>query len=98
MLALVLAVIGVYWRRVTTASRPQRRALIAVAASSLLFLPLFFIYHFARLILHADPSTVEPLLWALLGSRVILPLGFSRRCSKPSCSPVRYAGGCSSNS
>jgi hypothetical protein len=52
MLALVIATLGVYWKRVTTASRPQRRALIAVAASSLLFLPIFFIYHFSS----PDPS------------------------------------------
>ena len=76
MLALVIAVLGVYWRRVATASRPQRRALIAVAASSLLFLPIFFIYHFSRLILHADPSTLERMSWALVGIRVIMPLGF----------------------
>ena len=76
MLALVIAVLGVYWRRVTTASRPQRRALIAVAASSLLYLPIFFIYHFCRLILEADPSTLEWMSWVLVASRVLLPLGF----------------------
>jgi signal transduction histidine kinase len=76
MLALVIAVLGVYWVRVTTASRPQRRALIAVATTSLLFCPIFFLYHFSRLILHADPSTLEPMAWALVGVRVILPLGF----------------------
>lgn len=76
MLALVLAVLGVYWMRVTTALRPQRRALIAVAASSLLFLPIFFIYHFSSLILQLDPSTLERMSWALIGARVILPLGF----------------------
>jgi signal transduction histidine kinase len=76
MLALVLAVLGVYWRRVATASRPQRRALLAVAASSLLFLPMFFVYHFSRLVLHADPTTLEWMSWPLVGARVIVPLGF----------------------
>jgi signal transduction histidine kinase len=76
MLTLVVAVLGVYWRRVTTASRQQRRALIAVAVSSLLFLPISFVYHFSRLILHADPATLEPMAWALVGIRVVLPLGF----------------------
>ena len=99
MLALVIVVLGVYWRRVTTASRPQRRALIAVAASSLLFLPIFFIYHFSRLILHADPSTLEPMSWVLLGARVhCCRSAFSWRCCRPSCSPARSADGCSNNS
>jgi signal transduction histidine kinase len=76
MLALVIAVLVVYWARVTAASRPQRRALLAVAVSSLLFLPIFFVYHFSSLILHADPGTLDPMAWALVGIRVILPLGF----------------------
>jgi len=76
VLALVVVILGVYWRRVTTASRPRRRALFVVAASSLLFLPIFFVFHFSRLILEADPATLEPMAWALVGIRVILPLGF----------------------
>jgi hypothetical protein len=76
MLALIVAILGVYWTRVTAASRPQRRALIAVAVSSLLFLPSFFVYHFSRLILDADAATLEPMAWALVGIRVVLPLGF----------------------
>jgi signal transduction histidine kinase len=76
MLALTVAVLAVYWRRVTTASKPQRRALIAVAASSLLFLPIFFVFHFSRVVLHADADTLEPIRWALAGIRMILPLGF----------------------
>jgi signal transduction histidine kinase len=76
MLALVIAVLGVYSVRLLTASRPQRRALIAVAASSLLFLPIFFVYHFSRQILEADAATLEPMAWALVGIRVVLPLGF----------------------
>jgi signal transduction histidine kinase len=76
VLALVIAVLGVYWMRFSRASRPTRRTLIAVAATSLLFLPIFFIYHFSRLILEADPVTLEPMSWALVGIRVVLPLGF----------------------
>ena len=75
-LAVVVAIVGVYWRRVTGASRPQRRALLAVAASSLLFLPIFFVFQFSRLILHASPETLQPMAWAVVGIRVILPLGF----------------------
>jgi hypothetical protein len=40
MLAVVIAVLAVYWARVMAASRPRRRALVAVAVSSLLFLPI----------------------------------------------------------
>ena len=76
LLALVLAVLGGYWVRLSNASRPQRRALIAVAASALLFLPSFFIYEFSRQILEADPATLEPMAWALVGVRGIVPLGF----------------------
>jgi hypothetical protein len=56
VLVLVVAVLGVYWRRVTAASRPRRRALIAVAVSSLLFLPIFFVYHFSVQILQHRPG------------------------------------------
>lgn len=75
-LALVIAVLGVYWVRIASASRPQRRALIVVAASSLLFLPIFFVFQFSRLVLDADPETLEPMAWAVVAIRVILPLGF----------------------
>jgi signal transduction histidine kinase len=76
MLAIGVIVLGVYWARVSTASRPQRRALLAVAATSLLFLPVFLMYHFSRLILEADAATLEPMAWALVLTRVMLPLGF----------------------
>jgi signal transduction histidine kinase len=76
MLAMTLVVLGVYWRRTMRASRPMRRSLLAVAATSLLFLPVFFTYHFSRQILEADPATVEVMGWALVGMRVLLPLGF----------------------
>jgi hypothetical protein len=61
VLLLGVVVVGVYWVRVSTASRPQRRTLIAVASTSLLFLPIFLIYHFSGLILHADPAKLESL-------------------------------------
>jgi signal transduction histidine kinase len=76
MLALTLVTLGVYWRSVTTASPPMRRSLLAVGATSLLFLPIFFTYHFSRLILEADPATLEVMGWVLVGTRVLLPLGF----------------------
>jgi hypothetical protein len=75
-LAVTAAVLVTYALRLRAATRPQRRALIAVAATSLLFLPVFFAYHFARLVLGVSPETLEPLAWALVGARVLLPLGF----------------------
>jgi signal transduction histidine kinase len=75
-LAVTIGVLIVYARRVQVATRPQRRALIAVAASSLLFLPIFFAFHFARLVLEVDPATQEALGWGVVGARILLPLGF----------------------
>src|SRR3954471_8670887 len=54
----------------------MRRALFAVASSSLLFLPVFFVYHFSREVLGADPATLAVMGWVLVGMRVVLPLGF----------------------
>ena len=75
-LAVTVGVLIVYARRVRAATRPQRRALIAVAASSLLFLPIFFAFHFSRLVLEVDPATQEALGWGVVGARILLPLGF----------------------
>jgi signal transduction histidine kinase len=75
-LALTVAVLVVYATRLRAASRPRRRALIAVAASSLLFLPVFFTYHFSRQILHLDPGTLQTMSWLVVGARILLPLGF----------------------
>ena len=75
-LVLTLAVVLVYARRLSVASRPQRRSLIAVAATSLLFLPVFFVFHFSHLVLHVEPARLDALAWALVGCRVLLPLGF----------------------
>jgi signal transduction histidine kinase len=76
MLALAVAVLVVYSTRLRAASRPRRRALIAVAASSLLFLPVFFTYHFSRQILELNPGTLDTMSWLVVGARVLLPLGF----------------------
>jgi signal transduction histidine kinase len=75
-LALTVAVLVVYAARLRTASRPRRRALIAVAASSLLFLPVFFTYHFSRQILQLDLGTLQTMSWLVVGARILLPLGF----------------------
>jgi signal transduction histidine kinase len=75
-LAVTVAVLVVYGLRVRAATRPQRRALIAVATSSLLFLPVFFVYHFSRQVLELSPETIESMGWLLVAARILLPLGF----------------------
>jgi signal transduction histidine kinase len=75
-LAVTIATLAVYCWRLHTASRPRRRALIAVAATSLLFLPIFFTFHFSREVLELDPGTLQTMSWFVVGARVLLPLGF----------------------
>jgi signal transduction histidine kinase len=77
--ALVVAagIILVYLRRLATATRPQRRAFLAVAVTSLLFLPAFFAFHFSRVILELDQETLDVLAWLLVASRILFPLGFA---------------------
>jgi signal transduction histidine kinase len=74
--ALTVAGLIVYALRLRTASRPRRRALVAVAATSLLFLPTFLVFHVSAEILELDPSTLKSMSWVLVGARVLLPLGF----------------------
>jgi signal transduction histidine kinase len=75
-IVVTLATLAVYWARLRVASRPRRRAMVAVAATSLLFLPIFFTFHFSREILKLDPGTLETMSWFVVGARVLLPLGF----------------------
>jgi signal transduction histidine kinase len=74
--ALTVTVIVVYALRVRAASRPRRRALVAVAASSLLFLPVFLVFHVSASILKLDPGVVQTMSWFVVGARILLPLGF----------------------
>jgi signal transduction histidine kinase len=73
---VTLAVLVVYALRLRSASRPRRRALVAVAASSLLFMPVFLVYHVSQWIFHVDASTLSVMAWVLVGARVVYPLGF----------------------
>jgi signal transduction histidine kinase len=75
-LAITVAVLVVYLLRLRAASVPQRRALIAVAVTSLLFLPAYFAFNFSAWILHLDQPTLDALAWGIVGARVLLPLGF----------------------
>jgi hypothetical protein len=65
-LAVTLAVLVVYALRIRAATRPQRRALAAVAVTSLLFMPAYFVVNFASQVLHAAPETVADLAWAIV--------------------------------
>jgi signal transduction histidine kinase len=75
-LAITVAVMFVYVLRLRAASRPQRRALTAVAVTSLLFLPAYFVFNFSAWILHLEQATLDTLAWGIVGTRVLLPLGF----------------------
>jgi len=75
-LALTVAVLVVYAWRLYRSSRPQRRALTAVAVTSLLFLPAYFVVNFAAWVLYLDPATISALAWGIVATRVLLPLGF----------------------
>jgi signal transduction histidine kinase len=75
-IVVTIAVLTVYLVRLRTASRPRRRALTAVAVTSLLFLPAFLIFHVSREILELDPDILTAMSWVVVGTRVLLPLGF----------------------
>ena len=97
-LAVTLGVLIVYVLRLRAATRPQLRALIAVAATSLLFLPAFFMYHFSRLVLEASPQTLDVMQWGIVATRILLPLGFLAALLQAETSPPRRWDGCSSGS
>ncbi len=71
---LVIAIIAV---RIARSARPRRRALIAVAFTSLLFFPVFFAYQLLRRTLGADAPILEPLGWVNIGVRITFALGFA---------------------
>jgi signal transduction histidine kinase len=75
-LVIATAICFVYVARLRSPSRPRRRALLAVAVSSLLLLPAFVAFHFARVVLEVDPATADALGWVLIATRVLFPLGF----------------------
>jgi signal transduction histidine kinase len=76
VLALTVGALALYAWRVRIAPRPQRRALLVVATTSLLFLPAFFAFHLSRRMLDVRPEAADGLGWLLVGAWVVLPLGF----------------------
>jgi signal transduction histidine kinase len=75
-IAVTVSALAVYAVRLREASRPRRRALFAVAGSSLLFMPVFLVYHVSADLLHLNASTLGVMAWVLVGARVLFPLGF----------------------
>ena len=75
-LTITVGVLVVYVMRLRAASRPQRRALTAVAVTSLVFMPAYFAFNFSAWILYLDQATLDTLAWVIVGARVLLPLGF----------------------
>ena len=76
ILALSVAVVVAFLSRLRSASRPRRRALLAVALGSLTLLPMFVAYQLARRVLELDAATLEALEWPLVAARMLFGLGF----------------------
>ncbi len=76
-LAVVAGIAAVWTRRFRKASRPQRRTLVPVAASSLLLVPTLFVVYFSVLVLGVGGDTFETLSWLLVGMWILFPLGFA---------------------
>ena len=76
-LAVVAGIAAVWIRRFRAATRPQRRTLAQVAASSLLLVPSLFVFYFAVLVVGVGESTFNTLSWLLLGMWILFPLGFA---------------------
>ena len=75
-LTLAAAVFAVYLARFLRSSKPQRRSLLAVAVTSLLFLPAWVVANFSAWILELDPGTLQTMSWVIVGARILIPLGF----------------------
>ena len=74
----VVAGIAIIWiRRFRAATRPQRRTLVPVAASSLLLVPALFVVYFSVLVLGVGGDMYETLSWLLVGMWILFPLGFA---------------------
>lgn len=75
VLAVAAGVMAVFAARLRSASRPQRRALMAVALTSIVWLAAFFAFHLSRQ-LQLDAEVVDALQWCAAFARPLPPLGF----------------------
>ena len=76
-LAVVAGVAAVWVRRFRAATRPQRRTLVPVAATSLLLVPSLFVFYFSVLVVEVGETTRDLLSWLLVGMWIVFPLGFA---------------------
>jgi signal transduction histidine kinase len=76
-LAVVAGIAAVWIRRFRAASRPQRRTLVQVAASSLLLVPTLFAFYFSVLVLGVGQGASDALSWLVVAMWILFPLGFA---------------------
>jgi signal transduction histidine kinase len=76
-LAVVAVGVAVWVGRFRAATRPQRRTLVPVAATSLLLVPSLFVYYFSVLVVGVGETTSDVLSWLLVGMWIVFPLGFA---------------------
>jgi len=62
--------------RLHRATAARARALAPVAIASLIFFPIFFLYHLGRWAFALQPAVQEDLAWLLIAARLVFPLSF----------------------
>lgn len=75
-LLAILGVVVLWIVRLRRATPARARALAPVAIASLVFFPVFFMYHVSRWALSLPPDVQEDLAWLLVGARLAFPLAF----------------------
>src|SRR4029079_5316323 len=76
-LAVVAGVAAVWIRRFRAATRPQRRTLVPLAATSLLPAASLLRFYFSVLVVGVGESTYDALSWLLVGMWIVFPIGFA---------------------
>ncbi len=78
VLALVatLGVVLLWIARLRRATPARARAQAPVAAASLIFFPVFFMFHLGRWALSLPPAVQDDLAWLLIAARLAFPLAF----------------------
>ena len=75
--SITAAIIVLFLLRFRRATRPRRRALIAVSIFSLVLLPTFLVYHVLTGLDLVSDRVRDDLGWALVGTRTVFALGFA---------------------